>query len=390
MAKSDVRRLVRTAVRRHIQRCAERFLSKVESQQLKKREMKRIEELKEELEALKLQVEELERLRDNPSSFSQGGTVTHSALPPPTHHGSVETITKPKPFSFHNVGEEVLSEMFETWWSSVTGWYGRRKARNLDLEEAECVVDLLDMIQGPKCDVLKSLYEKGTLPREMGAFKKLLIQIFCVRPSAEAAYKELVKAYQKRDMSVRHYLLHLEELQRKVNLDDGKLIPQISNDMVLLKLRSSVWVSIREQLRATLEVEKLDGNEKPLETWEDWLELHEHCEEQHAREREARERENQRYVRNSKAVHQKMERSSAAVAVLTPEHRITPEQKSFRAEWKGKRPTPHAVELCKQLGLCLIFRCLSPDHVANDCPFKSRSPGTGNCQAPGNGIPRRA
>eukprot|EP00963_Diacronema_lutheri_P004582 scaffold347_cov420-Pavlova_lutheri.AAC.4 len=328
--------------------------------------MTRMEELKEELEALKLQLtlqgEELERLRDNPSSFSQGGTVTHSTLPPPSHHGSAETITKPKTFSFHNVGEEVLSEMFEAWWSSVSRWYGRRKARNPDLEEAECVVDLLDMVQGPKCAVLNSLYEKGTLPRELGAFKKLLIQIYRIRPSAEAAYKEFEKAYQKRDMSVRHYLLHLEELQRKVNLDDGKLIPQISNDMVLLKLRSSVWVGIRDQLRAKLEVDKLDGNEKALETLEDWLELLEYCEERHAREKEARERESQRYVRNSKAVHQKIERSSAAVTVPTLEHRITPEQKNFRAEWKGKRPTPHAIELCKQLGLCLIFRCLSPDH----------------------------
>eukprot|EP00963_Diacronema_lutheri_P002061 scaffold134_cov409-Pavlova_lutheri.AAC.1 len=356
--------------------------------------MTRMEELKEELEALKLQLtlqgEELERMRDNPSSFSQGGTVTHSTLPPPSHHGSVETITKPKTFSFHNVGEEVLSEMFEAWWSSVSRWYGRRKARIPDLEEAECVVDLLDMVQGSKCAVLNSLYEKGTLPRELEAFKKLLIQIYRIRPSAEAAYKEFEKAYQKRDMSVRHYLLHLEELQRKVNLDDGKLIPQISNDMVLLKLRSSVWVGIRDQLRAKLEVDRLDGNEKALETLEDWLELLEYCEERHAREKEARERESQRYVRNSKAVHQKIERSSAAVAVPTLEHRITLEQKSFRAEWKGKRPTPHAIELCKQLGLCLIFRCLSPDHVANDCPFKNRSLGTGNGQAPGNGIPRRA
>eukprot|EP00963_Diacronema_lutheri_P005394 scaffold420_cov342-Pavlova_lutheri.AAC.11 len=276
--------------------------------------MTRMEELKEELEALKLQLtlqgEELERLRDNPSSFSQGGTVTHSTLPPPTHHGSVETITKPKSFSFHNIGEEVLSEMFEAWWSSVTRWYGRRKARNPDLEDAECVVDLLDMIQGPKCAVPNSLYEKGTLPRELGAFKKLLIQIYRVRPSAEAAYKEFEKAYQKRDISVRHYLLHLEELQRKVNLDDGNVIPQISDDMVLLKLRRSVWVGIRDRLRANLEVDKLDGNKKALETLEDWLELLEYCEERHAREKEARERESQRYVPNSKAVHQKIERSS--------------------------------------------------------------------------------
>eukprot|EP00963_Diacronema_lutheri_P013210 scaffold2378_cov363-Pavlova_lutheri.AAC.1 len=77
------------------------------------------------------------------------------------------------------------------------------------------------MVQGSKCAVLNSLYEKGTLPRELGAFKKLLIQIYRIRPSAEAAYKEFEKAYRKRDMSVRHYLLHLEELQRKVNLDDG-------------------------------------------------------------------------------------------------------------------------------------------------------------------------
>ena len=355
--------------------------------------MTRIEELKEELEALKLQLtlqgEELERLRDNTSS-SQGGTVTRSVLPPPTHHGSVETIAKPKPFSFHNVGEEVLSEMFEAWWSSVTRWYGRRKARNSELEEAECVVDLLDMIQGPKCAVLNSLYERGTLPQELGTFKKLLIQIYRIRPSAEAAYKEFEKAYQKRDMSVRHYLLHLEELQRKVNLDDGKLIPQISDDMVLLKLRNSVWVGIRDQLRAKLEVDKLDGNERPLETLEDWLELLEYCEERHAREKEARERESQRYVRNSKAIHQKVGQSSVALAVPTLEQRITPEQKIFRAEWKGRRPTPQAIERCKQLRLCLIFRCLSLDHMANDCPFRKGGSETGNGQAPGSGISRRA
>eukprot|EP00963_Diacronema_lutheri_P008506 scaffold758_cov387-Pavlova_lutheri.AAC.3 len=232
-----------------------------------------MEELKEELEALKLQLtpqgEELERLRDNPSSFSLGGTVTHSALPPPTHHGSVETITKPKPFSFHNVAEEVLSEMFEARWSSLTRRYGRRNARNPDLGEVEFAVDLLDMIQRPKYAALNSLNEKGTLPRELGAFKKLLVQTYRIRPSAEAANKESQKAYPKRDMSVRHFLLNLGELQKKVNLDDGKLILQINDDMVLLKLLSSVWIGIRDQSRAKLEVDKLDGNKEPLQTMGD-------------------------------------------------------------------------------------------------------------------------
>ena len=191
-------------------------------------------------------------------------------------------------------------------------------------------------------------------------------------------------------MRVRHYLLHLEALQRKVNLDDGKLIPQISDDMVLLKLRNSVWVGIHDQLHAKLEVDKLDGNERPLETLEDWLELLEYCVERHARENKARERKSQRYVRNSKTIHQKIGQSSVALGVPTLGQRITPEQKNFCAEWKGKRPTPLAIERCKQLGLRLIFRCLSPDHIANDFHFIKRCSETGNGKAPGNGISRRA
>jgi len=353
-----------------------------------------MEELKEELEALKIQLlqqgEELEKLRSHPSSTVQDGTSTQSVVIPSVSRGPMETIARPKTFSFHNVGDDTLSEAFEAWWSSVTRWYGRRKARQPDLEESESVVDLLDMIQGPKCAVLNSLYEKGTLPQNLGAFKALLIQLHRIRPSSEAAYKEFERAYQKRDMTVRHYLLHLEELQRKVNLGDGKLIPHVSDEMVLLKLRSSVWIGIRDQLRAKLEVDKLDGNERPLETMEDWLELLEYCEERHAREREARERDDQRHGRKAKAVPQKMERPSVVAAVPASPHPLTPEQEKFRAEWKGKKPTPKAIEQCKQLGLCLIFRCLSPDHVANDCPNKGKSLETGNGQAPGNGIPRRA
>ena len=353
-----------------------------------------MEELKEELEALKVQLlqqgGELERLRSNPSSILQDGTSTHSAVIPPFPRGAVEMITKPKTFSFHNMGEENLSEAFEAWWSSVTRWYGRRKARHPELEEAESVVDLLDIIQGPKCAVLDSLYEKGTLPQDLGAFKKLLPQLYRIRPSSEAAYKEFEKAYQRRDMSVRHFLLHLEELQRKANLGDGKLIPHISNDMVLHKLRSSVWIGIRDQLRAKLEVDKLDGNERSLESIEDWLDLLEYCEERHAREKEARERDDQRQARKTKVIPQKMERSLVVAAVPTTLRPLTPEQEKFRAEWKGKRPTPKAIEQCKQLGLCLIFRCLSPDHVANVCPNKGKNSEMGNGLAPGIGIPRRA
>lgn len=356
--------------------------------------MTRMEELKDELELLKVQLtqqgEELERLRGNLSSNSQGGTPTHSVMVPPLHHGPVDNITKPKSFSFQNLGEEVLSETFEAWWSSITRWFGRRKSRNPDLAESEVVADLLDMIQGPKCAVLNSLYEKGTLPQALGAFKELLIQLYRIRPSSEAAYKEFERAYQRKDMSVRHYLLHLEELQRKVNLGDGKLIPHIDENMVLLKLRSSVWIGIRDQLRAKLEVDRLDGNDKPLETTDDWLKLLEYCEERHVREKEAHERIGQRYVRNAKTTPQKIDRSTVAVAMTTPRLRISPEQEKFRTEWKGKKPTPQAIEECKQLGLCLIFRCLSPDHVANNCPLNGKSLGMGNVQAPGNGIPRRA
>jgi len=57
-----------------------------------------------------------------------------------------------------------------------------------------------------------------------------------------------------------------------------------------------------------------------------------------------------------------------------------PEQERFRAVWKGKKKTPKAIEQCKHLGLCLIFRRLSPDHVANDCPNKGKSLETGNGQ----------
>ena len=353
-----------------------------------------MEELKEELEALKVQLaqqgEELDKLRSNPSSSVQDGTSTQSIAMPFIPRGPMETIVRPKGFSFHDMGEDTLSEAFEAWWGSVTRWYGRRKARQPDLEESECVVDLLDMIQGPKCAVLDSLYEKGTLTQDLGAFKTLLIQLHRISPSSEAAYKEFERAYQKRDMTVRHYLLYLEELQRKVNLGDGKLIPHVSEEMVLLKLRSSVWIGIRDQLRAKLEVDKLDGNERPLATTEEWLELLEYCEERHAREKEARERDDQRQLRKAKAFPQKMERPSMIAAVPALSHRLTDEQEKFRAEWKGKRPTPKAIERCKQLGLCLIFRCLSPDHVANNCPNKGKSWETGNGQAPGNGIPRRA
>eukprot|EP00963_Diacronema_lutheri_P005849 scaffold465_cov383-Pavlova_lutheri.AAC.2 len=288
------------------------------------------------------------------------------------------------------MGEEKLSKAFEAWWSGVRRWFGRRKAHHPDLEESESVVDLLDMIQGPKCAVLNSLYERGALPQDLGAFKAPLIQLHRIRPSSEAAYKELERAYQKRDMTVRHYLLHLEELQRKVNLGDGKVIPHVSDQMVQLKLRSSVWIGIRSQLCAKLEVDKLDGNERPLETMEDWLKLLEYCEEHHARVREARECDEKCQGRKAKAVPQKMERPSIVAAVPTSPHPLTPEQERFRAEWKGENPTPKAIEQCKQLGLCLIFRCLSPDHVANDCPNKGKSLETGNGQAPGNGIPRRA
>eukprot|EP00963_Diacronema_lutheri_P008477 scaffold753_cov390-Pavlova_lutheri.AAC.9 len=353
----------------------------------------RMEELKEELEALKIQLlqqgEELEKLRSHPSSTLQDGTSTHSVVIPSISRGPTETIARPKTFSFHNVGEDTISEAFEAWWSSVTRWYGRCKARQPHLEESESVVDLHDMIQGPKCTVLNSLYEKGTLPQDLGAFKKLLAHLYRIRPSSEAAYKEFEKAYQKRDMSVRHFLLHLEELQGKANLGDGKLIPHINSEM-LLKLRNNVWIGIRDQLRAKLEVDKLDGNERPLETMEDWLELLEYCEKRHARKREARERDDLPHGRNGKVVPQIMERSSVVVLVPTSPHPLTPEQERFRAVWKGKKPTPKAIEQCKQLGLCLIFRCLSPDHAANDCPDKGKSLETGNGQAPSQGIPRRA
>eukprot|EP00963_Diacronema_lutheri_P008611 scaffold763_cov403-Pavlova_lutheri.AAC.8 len=155
--------------------------------------MTRMEELKDELEALKVQLiqqgEELEKLRSNPSSSVQDGTSTQSITMPSIPRGPMETIVRPKGFSFHNMGEDALSEAFEAWWGSVTRWFGRRKARQPDLEESECVVDLLDMIQGPKCAVLDSLYEKGTLPQDLGAFKTLLIQLHRIRPSSEAAYK---------------------------------------------------------------------------------------------------------------------------------------------------------------------------------------------------------
>jgi len=55
-------------------------------------------------------------------------------------------------------------------------------------------------------------------------------------------------------MTVRFYLLHLEELQRKVYLGDGKLVPHVSDEMVMLKLRTSLWIGVR----AKLEVDKLD------------------------------------------------------------------------------------------------------------------------------------
>ena len=60
--------------------------------------MTRMEELKDELELLKIQLtqqgEELERLRGNLFSNSQGGTPTHSVMIPPLHHGPVDSITK--------------------------------------------------------------------------------------------------------------------------------------------------------------------------------------------------------------------------------------------------------------------------------------------------------
>ena len=63
--------------------------------------MTRMEELKEELEALKVQLlqqgGELERLRSNPSSIVQDGTSTHSAVIPPFPRGAVEMITNPRP-----------------------------------------------------------------------------------------------------------------------------------------------------------------------------------------------------------------------------------------------------------------------------------------------------
>ena len=200
---------------------------------------------------------------------------------PPPHHGPVDSITKLKTFSFQNLGEEVLSEKCEAWWSSITRWFGRCKSRNPGLSETEVVVDLLDMIQGPKCAVLNSLYEKETLPQAFGALKELFIQLYRIRLSSEAAYKEFERAYQRKDMSVRHYLLHLQELRRKVNLGDGKLIPHIDENMVLLKLHSCVWIGIRDQLRAKLEVGRLDGNDKPLTTMDDWHKLQEYCEERH-------------------------------------------------------------------------------------------------------------
>eukprot|EP00963_Diacronema_lutheri_P014669 scaffold3559_cov696-Pavlova_lutheri.AAC.2 len=99
--------------------------------------------------------------------------------------------------------------------------------------------------------------------------------------------------------------------------------------MVLLKLRGSVWIGIRDQLRVKLEVDKLDGNERPLETTEEWLELLEYREERYARQKEARERDDQRQLRKVKAVPQKMERPSMVAAVPALSHRLTNEQEKF-------------------------------------------------------------
>lgn len=78
---------------------------------------------------------------------------------PPLHHRPVDSVSKPKTSFFQNLGEKALSETFEAWWSTTTRWYGRRKSRNPDLSESEVVVDPLDMIQGPKCAVVNSLYK---------------------------------------------------------------------------------------------------------------------------------------------------------------------------------------------------------------------------------------
>ena len=70
--------------------------------------MTRMEELKEELEALKMQLiqqgEELDKLRSNPSSSVQDGTSTQSIAMPSIPRGPMETIVRPKGFSFHNMG----------------------------------------------------------------------------------------------------------------------------------------------------------------------------------------------------------------------------------------------------------------------------------------------
>lgn len=156
------------------------------------------------MESLKSQpvlTDEQERARQGP--------LTSTGLRGPT-----EPIARPRRFKFDASSEENLSEELEAWRRCVTRGFQKRKSGFPDLSEGESVVDLLDLLQGPRTAVLNSLYRSGKLPQGMEEFKILLVQLYRAEPSNESAYEDFERAYQKKDMSVRHCLLHLEDLQR--------------------------------------------------------------------------------------------------------------------------------------------------------------------------------
>ena len=211
---------------------------------------------KEELEA---QVAQLARALESLEGKQESGNSTRT--------------NKLEKLDLDELTEEKQSETLEVWIAQARRDYRRKHQTKPSYQEEEFVFDLIDLAKGRLARSLITLERKGEAPKTIKDFEQLIIDTYRIKPAGQKAFDQFKSARQGK-RTPRLYLLQLEDWAAVVNQDDT--LEDITGEQIFFKFKTTIWVSLQDEITAILRRDKCDGRERDLKTINKYLELVEH------------------------------------------------------------------------------------------------------------------
>ncbi|XRB22544.1 hypothetical protein RI054_31g123960 [Pseudoscourfieldia marina] len=211
---------------------------------------------KEELEA---QVAQLARALENLEGKQESGNSTRA--------------NKLEKLDLDELTEEKQSETLEVWIAQAKRDLKRKQQVKPSYKEEEYLLDLIDLAKGRLARSLITLERKSEAPKTIKDFEQLIIDTYRIKPAGQKAFDQFKSARQGK-RTPRLYLLQLEDWAAVVNQDDA--LEDITSEQIFFKFKTTIWVSLQDEITAILRRDKCDGRERDLKTINKYLELVEH------------------------------------------------------------------------------------------------------------------